>query len=1176
MLKITRHFLFACLLGCGLLVFQQWRAFAQEQPAGPQSILQFTPSTGVYRGATFEREIGPYGTISLAGEYRLKARIALQQKPAPQVVDKFDLNWIPLAGAPPDGWQESQGGWRWTPGSQRNSVGFLIAPPSRNTGRNTTSMSDFDELWFDYRDLGGSDNCELGFMADAHAAAAQKSTTALWIESGDTSSTWRPVLRVQAARAAWLPKDNLYLARRVLGMDFDEDWRYQQDGQRTVVQRRFHYNLDKIEALDFLFAHGTNVRLIDLRIAYGGWLRHDTMITWDETPHQVESLPDGSVRVRLLIGEWLRQNDKASDRSRKIFLSEAVVFLKGEANEIAQSKPLLEVVFLADGINRAAGPSVKKHLVSLPARSELLAPGYKRWILDLRPLSRGKWFDVRMDRALLTIRPSDPARQCALQPLALRLVSITNGKEPGYIVDMQRWLRALGGPFNAADPQKKEVEWAETEAYAPLSLLPAASYTDDKNIGVHRLELPAWGLHFLVAGDWTAKHSPEGLTFKGEGGSIDVSWELPNIAMQASSTLFLRIQQGAEHVRSGQARIDFSGDGSSTINFLPNRPIPLGSAVSGKHATRITLHLEMDDMPAILKMQELVLFRPFLIPQADAFSARGPGWEFLPLRAEADDGRKAETPALGGIVVHGTAEPGQSKPQTWHTPVNSTAKNLVAVKINYALSELPSEPCWLTLRARTARKQASLTLCPSGAQGELIQPLAQLVKELGAEETVLSFEWEANPSHATIPLTFDIQAQLGTAPPPSVRELLMRNLSVKVGRHSYFPLAIQNVDDFSNWGSGQVDFGKIYLPAWQKPHVDEAFSLPYFKVRKFILESDRPLTAADMSLLYPSKNRPSAWPDRLVKLALLVAFGLIAWLLWHRGFWQKTWKAVLSSALGPAKYLCGLAEALLMWVITAAYVRRRNLNKAAFLAIFPSAWLIARLANGNYLDGLFGFATIFSIAAIWHEMRWGRREAPAADTLKPVTPLESSVFLLAISAGLAWAAWAQGKGIPLFTALAPLAGTFYFCLAWWRKILAGARSQAGIFLILSGITLLLYVAGLFQRYGQGENYFFTFGGIVAVFSWRALMRYARERIFRAHPALAEKIYGGKGTIYFSGALVGLLVTGGLLVINLAPIAEQMAVIVYYFLVTGTVLEVLALRREAIGRDKQAAEGKGTT
>ncbi|UKL13852.1 hypothetical protein [Dissulfurimicrobium hydrothermale] len=126
-------------------------------------------------------------------------------------------------------------------------------------------------------------------------------------------------------------------------------------------------------------------------------------------------------------------------------------------------------------------------------------------------------------------------------------------------------------------------------------------------------------------------------------------------------------------------------------------------------------------------------------------------------------------------------------------------------------------------------------------------------------------------------------------------------------------------------------------------------------------------------------------------------------------------------------------------------------------------------------------------------------------------------------------------------------------------------------MILSGVTLLLYVFGLLQRYGQGENYFFTFGGIVAVFSWRALMRYARERIFHTHPALAEKIYGGKGTIYFSGALVGLLVTAGLLAINLAPVAEQMAVIVYYLLVTGTVLEILALRREARGRGKQAAE-----
>lgn len=1049
MLKIKKYFLFASLLGSGSLALPPMLAFAQ-QPTEAQSIVRFTPSTGDYRGTTFERVIAPGGAVPFTGKYRLKTRVALQQEPVQQVVETLDLNWAPPAGVPPDGWLQSEGSWRWAPGPQNSFIGFPIALPSQSTGQQAPAISDFDEMWLDYRDRGGSDNCDLSFTADAHASAARKSAATVRIKGGKASvnsANWHPALRVQAADAAWLPMDNLYLAKRILGMELDTAWRYREVGKHTLVQRRFHHNLDGIEALDFLFTPETDVQFINLRIAHGSWLRPDSVIGWDAIPRQIESAPDGSMRVRLLIGEWLRQNDKAGDGSQKFFLSEAVVFLKGEVNELAQSKPLREVVFFTNEIDRASVPSTKP-LVSLPARSESLAPGYKRWILDLRPLSHGKWFDVRMKSALLAIHPSDPDRQCALQPLALRLVRVASGKEPSYIADTRRLLRRLGGPFNAVDPERKEVEWAQTDAYMPLSLLPAASYANDKRMGVQRLDLPEWGLRFLAAGEWIAQQSPQGLSFKGQGGRIEISWELPSIATQASSTLFLRVLEDAKHISAGKARIDFNDGSSSTINFLPNRPVPLGAAAAGKRVTGITLDLETNNSPATLVMQELALFRPFLISQTDSFSARRPAWEFLPLRVATDNERKVQIPALGELVVHGTAQPDPALPNIWRTPVNVAAKNLIAVKVRHALSELPREPCWLTLRARTANKQVPLTLCPAGTEGELIQPLAQLAKEFGAEDTVLDFEWEANPSHAAVPLTFDIQAQLGSSSLPSMRELLAQNVSVKVGRQSYLPLAIQSADmnDFSSRGSGWLDFGEINLLAGQNPDVDPAVSHPYVQVQKLMLEDDRPLTAADMSRLYPSENRESAWPYRIIKLALMLALGAVAWLLWRRGVWQKTWKALWSRTFGPEKYLGGLVGKL---------------------------WL--------------------RVVAV-------------------------------------------------------------------RTSVARAVPPVAVFMIFSAATLVLYAYGLLLRNEQGENYFFTFGGILAVFSWRALLRYARERIFRAFPTLADKIYGGKGTIYFTGALVGLLVIAGLLAFNYAPVAEQVAVVVYYFLVTGTVLEIVEMHR----------------
>lgn len=1036
MLKITKHFLLASLIGSGSLAFPPMLAFAQQQPTEAQSIVRFTPSMGDYRGTIFERVIAPGGAVPLAGTYHLKTRVALQQEPVQQVVETLDLNWAPPAGAPPNGWHQSQGSWLWTPGPQKNSVGFPIALPG--TGQHTPAVSDFDEMWFDYRDRGGSDNCDLSFTADTHATAARKSTTAVRIEGEKATVSLRPTLSLQAAKEVWLPMDRAYRLKRTLNMSFDEHWRNQQVGEHTQLQKRFHRNLDGIEVVDFLFKPEAEVEHIALRIARDKWFRSDTVLSWDVIPHQIESAPDGSMRVRLQIGEWLRQKNAAGDRLQKIFLSEATVLLKGTPNELVQSKPLREIIFFANEINRTATASTAEQTASLSGRSELVAPGYKRWILDLRPLSQGRWFEMRMKSALLTIRPSNPDRQCALQPLALRLVRVASGKEPIYIADTRRLLRRLGGPFNAADPERKEVEWAQTDAYMPLSLLPAASYTNDKNMGVQRLDLPEWGLRFLVTGEWITQQSPQGLSFKGQGGRIEISWELPGVETQSSSTLFLRVLKDTRNISTGKARIDFNDGGSSTINFLPNRPVPFGAAASGKRATRITLNLEMDNSPATLVMQELALFRPFLISPTEAFSARRPTWEFMPLRVAADNEKKIQIPASNEIVVHGTAQPYPAPPKIWRTPVNVAAKNLIAVKVRHTLSELPHSACWLTLRARTAHKQVPLTLCPAGTRGELIQPLAQLAKKFSAEDTVLDFEWEANPSNATVPLTFDIQAQLASSSPPSVRELFTRNVSVKVGRQSYLPLAIPitDIDDFSSRGSGWLDFGEINLLAGQKPDVDPAISHPYIQVKKLILENDRPLAAADMSQASPPEKRESAWPNRIAKLALLLALGATAWLLWRRGVWQKIWETVWPRAISSQNYLYKLV------------------------------------------------------------------------------------------------------GKPLSRATPPVA----------------------VFVILLAVTLVPYAFGFLLRNEQGENFFFTFGGIFAVFSWRALLRCARGRVFQTLPILADKIYGGKGTIYFTGALVGLLVTAGLLAFNYASVAEQVAVVVYYFLVTGTIFEILELRR----------------
>jgi len=115
------------------------------------------------------------------------------------------------------------------------------------------------------------------------------------------------------------------------------------------------------------------------------------------------------------------------------------------------------------------------------------------------------------------------------------------------------------------------------------------------------------------------------------------------------------------------------------------------------------------------------------------------------------------------------------------------------------------------------------------------------------------------------------------------------------------------------------------------------------------------------------------------------------------------------------------------------------------------------------------------------------------------------------------------------------------------------------------LTLVLYGIGLTLDLGIGENYFFTFGGMSVVMVMRELLLVVEPRFCRAFPNIANHVYGGAGSLYVFGALVLLVGTATMLSLKLELIAAQLAMVVYYCLVVGTVLKIVALRRAHIDR-----------
>ena len=64
--------------------------------------------------------------------------------------------------------------------------------------------------------------------------------------------------------ALWKKKDTLYLARRILDLEHDSTWRIAKDEHNnTVLQRRFHKNLDSIETIDLILDEEVEENALD-------------------------------------------------------------------------------------------------------------------------------------------------------------------------------------------------------------------------------------------------------------------------------------------------------------------------------------------------------------------------------------------------------------------------------------------------------------------------------------------------------------------------------------------------------------------------------------------------------------------------------------------------------------------------------------------------------------------------------------------------------------------------------------------------------------------------------------------------------------------------------------------------------------------------------------------------
>ncbi|MCC9000177.1 MAG: hypothetical protein LM522_11905, partial [Candidatus Contendobacter sp.] len=546
-------------------------------------------------------------------------------------------------------------------------------------------------------------------------------------------------------------------------------------------------------------------------------------------------------------------------------------------------------------------------------------------------------------------------------------------------------------------------------------------------------------------------------------------------------------------------------------------------------------------------------------------------------------------------------------------PLEPGLDGLRGIHLNYRLPRTGATDdttCPLDLKVLGTRASRTFQICPPAAEGYLFLPFARLsdgqALDLG---TVSDLEWTlrsppsskgeglgvrepapaTNPGHTADPaafaLDFTVEGFTERSAEQQLADTPLFTVSGKPVRVAP-PSSDEEQPLLRPWRAlPPAVLQDLLATQGQIANSDH----PWFYVERIVAEPTPPLPLETwLALTQPPEppTVPPRWPQWLALLAVAAAL----WLGWRRRWWQRGWAALGDRGRRLADgWRASLQTVWQDFQVLGRAIAQRLVRWAVYghtaiglVALIPGLWWAGQL--GFTTEGLLVLiaALLTAAAAVRH-----RRIALAGTlTVSPSSARPMPWTLMAGAFALWWLGWsirntpAQSWGwgyLPLGVALyweweTPKRFVRTVGQAGWRMLAGHRQLLRNILrlLVWGGLTAFLYRRGLTTSPASGENYAFTFGGMTAVMTLRALLLTFEPLARRWLPGAAGTVYGGAGSLHFSGALLMLIATAITLALKREALAEQLAIIVYYGLVAGTVKELITLRRRSGEGTKESA------
>jgi len=844
----------------------------------------------------------------------------------------------------------------------------LQSPQGSHPELQSTTLSDYEEMWIEYRDIIYDNPTQVSFqlLLDSEVKSGSSQEKLLYLienhldQNLSYTSSLVEVGAEDVSKSTWQPKDKLYLFKRIFDLEMDNNWRYKQVGGRVVIQKRFNKILPYNGAVDLVLDAGTKLELLNLRLKTEDG--DEIILDWMSIPKQILKDDEDRLRVRIFLSEL-------QSLHKQLVLEEMIIFLSGTVDEILDNKPLRSIHWMdieyesenKDNVSEDSQSdqdlkvegSVKENHEVIVVLSQIEDMGYgnKRIKLNLAKVLKQVNWNSKVSSLKLSFEPKLKKRSGGFDLSNVRLVSLYENKIPSIAFKGMDLIKRWGVELEAIANSSESNVWPVIYKHSNISQKstntdPQGQWIDfEWKVGKEIIE----GSHFYIGGREEIQDKVLGIKatpYSFSGASLG-NW-------------FLKLN---ESVQLDNFKGSFEG-----VDYIKIRVYIDPWLGNSKHTETEDTDKQKSNISPIT---ELALFAVENLSLSEMLDAPFPLKQetYLDLEIENKPSNIIISKAKDGITNFFKLDDEPSHGDLFFYTVidnkNRSEEGSLVVSYEVPLIFPLTDECWLEMTAIGSKKEIQNKICLDGSSGKKSIPLPGWVKQINwrASLPYKNNIWSnSNLDREKLSLSIKL---LTTTTTTTAKDQLLSKAILALDGNKLLPVGAKF---HKNKGNLYFDLGAI-------TYFDDIKYLehPWLEVDKLILDREEHFSLDEWQELNKEELIEGAggsfWLQILKYLSIIIAI----WWLIASGFLIKSVRALV-------------ALFLLLWNLPVRILSRFNIEvnwRVSFwcwaivtLSLYVGGVLLSSMQAENYYFVFGGMAAVLTWRAFLEyckpsvESRW--------------------------------------------------------------------------------------------------------------------------------------------------------------------------------------------------------------